>query len=84
MSKFNGLELTADTIQATRQHFADIGQDCIDDVVSGLVKVNNLDSYVAWKKQSMEDALSGKNDHTLTFLQRAYWIQTGEMLALLP
>lgn len=84
MSKFNGTELTAETIQTTRQHFADIGQACIDEAVSGVVKVNDLNSYIAWQQQSISDALAGRNDHTLTFLQRAYWLQTCEMIALLP
>ena len=84
MSRFNGTQLTQETIVATRQHFADIDQACIDEVKSGAVRVNDPASYFAWCEQRAKDGMEGKHDHTLTFLQRAYWIQTGEMIALLP
>lgn len=81
--KFNDTEITQETIQRTRQHFADIAQGCINEAISGEVKVNNLQSYIEWQHGSIEYALSGKNDFTFTFMQRAYWLQTGEMVALL-
>ena len=84
MPRFNGTELTQETIVATRQHFADNRQACIDDVVSGLVRVNNRDEYFALCELYARADLAGHHDHTVTFLQRAYWIQTGEMRALLP
>ena len=31
-----------------------------------------------------EAALAGEFDHTLTFMQRAHYMQTGECVALLP
>lgn len=37
MAKFNGVTLTTETIQATRQWFADNDQACINEVVSGQV-----------------------------------------------
>lgn len=76
--------LTAATVQACRQWFADNAQACIDEAVSGATYVNNLESYVAWREQSKVDALDGLFDHSMTFLQRAYFIQSGECLALLP
>jgi hypothetical protein len=82
--KFNGVTLTQDTIQKARQWFADNAQACIDEVRSGEVKVNDPESYFEWRKQSASDTLDGKNDHTFAFLQCAYWIQTGECIALLP
>ncbi len=84
MAKFNGVTLTTETIQATRQWFADNDQACIDEVVSGQVRVNDLPSLIEWKEQSIADGLAGKWDHTFAFLQRAYYIQTGESVALLP
>lgn len=84
MSKFAGVELTEETIQKTRKWFADNAQGCIDEVRSGKVKVNDPEAYYAWREESINDALAGRNDHTVTFLQRAHFIQTGECVALLP
>ena len=69
---------------ATRQHFHDIDMACIAEAESGAVYVNDLDEYRAWCLQRAADALAGKIDHTFTFQQRAYWIETGECVALLP
>ena len=51
--------------------------------VGPYVRVNNLDSYVAWCEAAAQDSLDGKGDHTLTFIQRAYFIQTGHSVPLL-
>lgn len=84
MARFNGVELTAESMQATRQWFADNSQACIEAALSGEDRVNDLDGYVAWRRQAIADSLAGKGDHTVAFLQRAYFIQTGESVALLP
>lgn len=84
MYAFNNTQLTAETIQSTRQHFADIEQGCIDEVLSGAVRVNNPESYINRCKASKEKYLTGVLQISVTFLQRAYWLQTGEMIALLP
>lgn len=80
--QFNGTVLTDATIQATRQWFADNAQACIDEVLSGEVRVNDLASYVEWRKQMIVGALAGKGDNTFAFLQRAYEFQTGECVPL--
>lgn len=54
---YAGVEITPETVIATRQHFADLKRGCIE--------------------QQIADGLSGANDHTFTFAQRAHWIQTG-------
>ena len=82
--KFNGVELTQETILATRQWFADNAMACIAEVESGAVKVNDPEKYFAWRKESAANSLAGKNDHTFTFMQRAHYLQTGECVALLP
>lgn len=84
MAKFNGVEITLDKIRETRQHFADISYACIAEVKSGDVKVNHQDVYFIRREAEAKAALDGEFDHTLTFLQRAYWLQTGVMIALLP
>jgi hypothetical protein len=82
--RFNGVDLTSATMRRTREHFADIHRRCIADVVAGRQRVNNPESYIAWQDKAITETLAGKNDHTATFLQRAYWLQTGECVALLP
>nr|WP_156736425.1 hypothetical protein [Mycobacterium sp. E3298] len=82
--KFANVELTQDTIQMTREWFAHNAQACIDEVLNGDVKVNDKESYFKWREEQIEEAMSGQYDHTLTFLQRAHHIQTGECVALLP
>lgn len=78
------VRLTPETIKATRQWFADNALACIAEAESGSVFVNDPKSHREWCMQRHADALAGRSDHTLTFLQRAHWIQTGEMVPLLP
>lgn len=81
------MKLTNETIQVTRQWFADNSQACIDEVMSGDIvlpsHVNKVDYFASCRVRAVEH-LSGKWDHTFTFLQRAHFIQTGECVALLP
>jgi len=83
MSKFNGVELTQETILECRQWFADNCQACINDAISGEQKVNDITSYIVWQTESKQNALIGKWDYTFAFLQRAHFMQTGECVALL-
>jgi hypothetical protein len=76
--------ITPESMQAAREWFAANALACIEEVKTGKVKVNDPKRYFAWCQQRHADALAGKNDHTLAFLQRAYFIQTGECPALLP
>jgi hypothetical protein len=80
--KFNGIELTAKTIQLTREWFADNAQACIAEVKNGSVRVNDPESYFKWQSQMANESLLGEHDHTFTFAQRAYFIQTGECVSL--
>ena len=86
MSKyfFNGEELTELTLKKTDKHFADIYQGCIDEVLSGKVKVNDKEKYFKSCKEMKEKHIKGLSRDNLTYLQRAYWIQTGNCIALLP
>jgi hypothetical protein len=84
MAQFNKVELTEESIQKTRKWFADNAIACIEEVKNGDVKVNDRESYFAWRNEQAKEYIEGHSDHTLTFLQRAYFIQTGESVALLP
>lgn len=80
----NTVVLTPETIQATRQWFADIALRCIAEAESGAVRVNDLDAYRVWQMEMHADALAGRSDHTLTFRQRATFVQTGVCVPILP
>ena len=81
----NGKELgiTGCTILATRNWYAENAQLCIDEAVSGEVRVNDLDTYIEWRKSNIVASLIGLLDHTVAFLQMAVYIQTGESVPLL-
>lgn len=81
--KFNGTEITLESIQKTRLHFVNIAIDCINGAKSSNFHVNDLDSYIKSRENDIEKYLHGENDGTFTFIQYAYFIQTGEMIALL-
>ncbi|UXM89251.1 hypothetical protein QNK06_11275 [Bacillus subtilis] len=84
MAKFNGVQITEESIQKTRKWFADNAIACIEEVKSGKVYVNDHEYYFAWRKKEAKEYMEGRHDHTIAFFQRAYFIQTGESVALLP
>lgn len=87
MPKFNGTELTPETVQAARQWFADNADACVREAEDGTAPLAShypLEKYRQDMETAKQYALTGCIDHTLTFLQRAYFIQTGESVALLP
>lgn len=81
---FAGVEITQETIIATRTAFIASYRACIDEAVSGAVRVNDLGDYIAWRLDSIAATERGESDHTFTFVQRAHSIQTGECIPFLP
>lgn len=81
--RVNGIEITEATIAATREHFAQIHRDCITGAEAGKYHVNDMDAYREWQTRMIVDGLAGEHDHTLTFIQRALWLQTGESVPLM-
>lgn len=75
----NGVILTEETILATREHFADLSRATIDEIQAGVTKVDDPAGTIAWLEDGIRSGLAGKGDHTVTFRQRALWIQTGDM-----
>lgn len=91
--KFNGVEITQETIVRTRRHFADnctlcaasaieYGSISKDQLQEGKFFVNDLAGYIADRQAVALDFIEGKNDNSFTFWQRAHWLQTGECIAL--
>jgi hypothetical protein len=81
---FNGVALTDESIRRTRKWYADNAMACIAEAESGHVRVNDMDEYRDRFERSAERSLAGLEDGTLSFLQLAYFIQTGESVPLLP
>lgn len=82
---FNGTALTPATLAATREWFAGWSRELIADIEAGRRKVNNPESYITFHRKAIQDVMDESNPRlSYTFLQRAYWIQTGEDVALLP
>jgi hypothetical protein len=79
---FNGVAITPETMQKTRQWYADNAAACIAEAESGAVWVNNLTEYRKWRQEQAARSLAGVDDHTFAFLQHAYFIQTGENIPL--
>jgi len=81
---FNGEKLTPEIIEETKQWYVDLYNACIKEAVSGEVRVNNLQSYVEWQEKCISDIVEGRQRISLSFLQQAYYLQTGKSIALLP
>ncbi len=80
------MELSKEAIIATRKHFADSAQYCIDEVLSGDVVLPShmsQDAYFKWQRQRISDSLAGLNDHTFTFKQYAQYVQMSGCCAIL-
>ena len=75
--------LTDETIAATRAWYIDNAEKCIKQAQSGEVRVNNLKEYVQGQTLRIVNMTAGCYDNTLGFIQMAYYIQTGESVALL-
>ena len=85
ITMFNGEELTEESILKTRKFFSDNCLACIEDVKSGKSKIYcDKEDYYEREERNSKDYLNGVNDYTFTFLQRAYYIQTGKCVALFP
>ena len=82
---FNGVELTESTILKTRQWYHDNAMKCINNVKIGKDLVYcDKEEYYKLEEQKALRYINGLNDYTFSFQQRAYYIQTGECIALLP
>lgn len=75
--------LTRETIDKTWQWYIDNARDCINEVLSGEVKVNNVKRYIDWNLDQIEMFQNRKCNIWLGFIQRAVYIQTGESIPLM-
>ena len=82
--RFNKVILTDESMEKARQFYINNCEMAIKQAESGEVYVNDLPSYVAWQNERITRLKDGTEPMSLTFLQRAYYEQTGESVALLP
>lgn len=82
--------LSVATLQATRQWFADNARKCIAEALAYVAtggaegnRVNDLESYVAFREETAAASLRGDGDRSLAFIQRAVALQTGECVPLM-
>lgn len=71
-------------MEKARQWFIDNCYACLAEVESGEVTVNDPKAYRIYQLHRIERHKAGAYDHCFTFLQKAYYLQTGESVALLP
>ena len=82
---FNNVLLTEETIMKTRKFFSDNCYACIEEVKQGKSKVYiPHEEFFEYEENKAQGYMNGDNDNILSFLQRAYYIQTGKSVALLP
>ena len=81
--KFNGEVLNLENLEKAREWFIKNAFDCIKEAEEETVFVNDLEKY---RKSKMEfiDRMKNETNFSATFLQRAYYFQTGKSIALLP
>ena len=84
MPRFNDTELTPETIQATRQWYIEHFERLALEAPDFLASHYPLEKYKAEMAEKQCAVTAGEYDRSLAFLQRAYFIQTGESVALLP
>lgn len=77
-------ELTPETIAKAEQWFIDNALACIAEAESGKVYVNDLEAYRVRQMAIVKEYTHKTYRPTFTFLQRAWYIQTGESVAFLP
>lgn len=86
----NGVEITAETVFRTRRHFAELqlasARDYYGPGKRGEQPGHPAADLKRWRARDWERlkaGLRGESDHTLTFIQRALYLQTGDCPALL-
>lgn len=78
------MNLTQDTINKTRDYFIRLNKALIADVKRGDLIVNDPERFIQWKLDNIEFYReSPLVMNNFTFLQRAHFIQTGDMMPLM-
>ena len=84
MITFNGKEIPQNIIEETKQYFINLNKECIKGAENGEFHVNDLESYIKQCLEYIENMEKKTDNFSFTFLQQAYFLMTGESVALLP
>lgn len=76
------LEMTDELRHLTRKWFVEQELKAMDEAKS-FFSEEYLPQYLLWRQANITRILEGKEDHTFTFRQRAYYLQNGSTPALL-
>ena len=83
MKRYSMRDITEETILKTRSYGIKQCQDCINEVLSGKVRVNDIDSYIEMQKSHIGKYESGYYDDKLHFLSKAIYLQFGESVPIM-
>lgn len=78
--------LSKETILKTREQAIQICIDCVEEVLSGEVYLNpeyGILRYTNEQQCEMFEIELGNHDHYLSFIQKAYYIQSGKSIPIL-
>lgn len=76
-----------DYTQETRDYFIAQCVKCIDEAKENsddTIRPTNVEAFIAWKQRQISEIQAGLCDSSFTFRQRAYYLETGKEMALLP
>lgn len=79
---FNKTRLLEKFILKTRKHFISINNECINDVKSGKLIVNDPNLYIKNNLNEIKKINDGDFDNCFTFMQHTYYLQTGECVGM--
>lgn len=67
------------TVLKARLWYAQNSLDCIDETVTGKVKVEDIEKVVKYNPERYHDALAGSFDHTLAFKQKFHYMKLAKV-----
>lgn len=81
--KFNNIEISKESFESAKRYYIYLSYELIKQVDSGELFVNDKAKYIKDKLDYIEYLEKLETTGNFTILQRAYYIQTGDMLPLL-
>jgi len=81
---FNRTVITDAAIESAKQFYINNAKACIKGAEAGEFHVNDLESWIAWQNERIAEMSRPDFPMSVAFMQRAYYEQTGESVALLP
>ena len=83
MKRYSMKEISAEKVIKTCEYGIRQCKDCIDEALSGKVRVNDLEKYIDHRNSDIAKYESGYYDNTLHFLSKAIYLQFGESVPIM-